>query len=73
MPKVYFSQSGKRYFSEKNTTKVSSGTASSGTASSGTAGSGTIGPQTDQINIALDKYREIKTKRVTRKYAARTD
>lgn len=56
MPKEYFSKSSKKYFLRENVTQT---------------GSGTTVPQSDQIAESLDKYREIKTRRVTRKYGAR--
>lgn len=55
MPEEYFSQSGKQYFTKDNSTRSSSGKTLS---------------HTDELNFDLKKHREIKTRRVVRKYAA---
>ena len=55
MAKEYFSQQTQKHISKENRTMPISGSAPS---------------QADQISLPLDKYREIKPKRVVRKYAA---
>ena len=59
MAKDYFSQQTRKHLSKESKTVPSSGSGS---------GSG-VSSQADQISLALDKYREIKPKRVVRKYA----
>lgn len=57
MAKDYFSQQTRKHLSKESKTVPSSG-----------SGSG-VSSQADQLSLALDKYREIKPKRVVRKYA----